>query len=118
VGTCAVRQDTQLIAGFPHMHLLGTSLRFEVGKSADELKEVFKRDPYDFDNQTIEKLDVKLGAGDVARVRCSYDNPHDQTISYGESTLNEMCYFIGFAIDSRGGCLEVLPPGSEALRRP
>jgi hypothetical protein len=110
VGTCAVKQDIQLIAGFPHMHLLGTGLRFEIGKSKDKLEEVFKRDPYDFDNQSIEKLDVKLSAGDMARVSCTYNNTHDQTISYGESTLNEMCYFIGFAVDSRGGCLEVTPP--------
>jgi hypothetical protein len=58
------------------------------------------------------KLDVKLSASDMTRVSCKYNNPHDQTISYAESTLNEMCYFIGFAVDSRGGCLEVVPPGT------
>ena len=110
VGSCAVKQEVQLIAGFPHMHLLGTSLRFEVGQSADDLKEVFKRDPYDFDNQSIERLDLKINAGDMTRVTCQYNNTHDQIITYGESTLNEMCFFVGFAVESRGGCLEVRPP--------
>lgn len=42
----------------------------------------------------------------------TFDNPHDETIGYGESTRNEMCYFVGFAVDlpSQSACLEVLPP--------
>ena len=112
VGTCPMWQSVHLIAGFPHMHLLGTSLRFEVGSSEGAMREVFKRDPFDFDNQRIDKLDVEVAAGDISRVTCTFDNTMDQTVSYGESTRNEMCYFIGFAVDlpSQSACLEVIPP--------
>jgi hypothetical protein len=111
VGTCSPFQQVQLIAGFPHMHLLGSSMRFEVGKSGGELREVFTRDPFDFDSQRVDTLDVTIAAGDVTRVKCTFDNTHENTISYGESTMNEMCYFIGFAIDlpRMSACLEVLP---------
>ncbi|MET0387700.1 MAG: hypothetical protein ABW321_17145 [Polyangiales bacterium] len=112
VGTCTARRNTKLIAGFPHMHTLGKSLRFEVGAAEAELKEVFKREPYDFDDQRIENLEVEIPQGATTRVTCTYENTHAQTITYGESTTNEMCFFVGFAVDSErgGGCLEVLPP--------
>jgi hypothetical protein len=36
----------------------------------------------------------------------------DHAIGYGESTHDEMCYFVGFAVDqpAQSACLEVLPP--------
>jgi hypothetical protein len=112
VGKCALRQKVQLIAGFPHMHMLGTSLRFEVGTSGGEMREVFKRDPFDFNNQRIDKLDLTIAPGDLTRVTCQFTNTRPETVTYGESTKNEMCYFIGFAIDlpQQSACLEVLPP--------
>jgi hypothetical protein len=104
---CQLEQRVQLVAAFPHMHLLGTSLTFEVGSSMDTMETVFTRDPYDFDDQHLELLDLTLEPGDVTRVRCSYDNPHDQNITFGESTTNEMCFFIGLAADQEGlkGCM-------------
>jgi hypothetical protein len=112
VGTCSTWQSVQLIAGFPHMHLLGTAMHFEVGTSENDLHEVFKRDPFDFDNQRIDKVETTINAGDVTRVTCTYDNPMDHAIGYGESTHDEMCYFVGFAVDqpAQSACLEVLPP--------
>jgi hypothetical protein len=76
------------------------------------MHEVFARDPFDFDDQHIEPIDLTLAAGDVTRVRCTFDNPMDEAVSYGESTHNEMCYLIGFAVDlpAQSACLEVLPP--------
>ena len=115
-GECKARERVQLIAGFPHMHLLGTSMTFEAGSSADSLKQVFKRDPYFFDNQTIEPVDVTLAPGDLTRVTCKYNNTLSQDVTYGESTNDEMCYFIGFAIDraSTSGCLGSAPPAGTA----
>jgi hypothetical protein len=112
VGTCPMWQPIQLIAGFPHMHTLGSKMTLEFGSDEGSMREVFKRDPFDFDNQQIDKLDVSIAAGEISRVTCTFTNDKDQTIGYGESTLNEMCYFIGFAIDrpSQSACLEVLPP--------
>jgi hypothetical protein len=111
VGTCAPAQPVRLIGGFPHMHLLGSSMRFQVGKAEASLKEVFARDPFDFDSQRVDTLDVAIAPGDLTRVKCTFDNTHEQTVSYGESTMNEMCYFVGFAIDMprMSACLEVLP---------
>ena len=112
VGTCKSREKVQLLAGFPHMHLLGTALKFEVGPTESTLKTVFERKPYSFHTQSIEPVEVEIAPGDVTRVTCSFNNTLAQDVTYGESTKNEMCYFVGFAIDrpTQGGCLEVLPP--------
>lgn len=99
---CTIEEPVQLVAMFPHMHLLGTAMTFEVGKSEDTMEMVFARDPYDFDDQHVELIDLALEPGDMTRVRCSYDNPHDETITFGESTKNEMCFLIGFAADREG----------------
>jgi hypothetical protein len=104
---CTVRETIDFVAAFPHMHLLGTSLTFEVGPSADQLTNVFERNPYDFDNQRLDLVNLKLNAGDVTRVTCSYQNTLDQTVTFGESTHNEMCFLVGFAADrsSASGCM-------------
>ncbi|HKP60701.1 MAG TPA: hypothetical protein VJV78_28430 [Polyangiales bacterium] len=113
-GDCTMRQPVQLIAGFPHMHLLGQRQSFEIVSATGETREVFKRDPFNFDSQRIENVDVTLAAGDRTRVTCAFNNTTTQEVGYGESTNNEMCYFIGFTIDrlGMGSCLSALPPGS------
>jgi hypothetical protein len=101
-GTCELKERVELIAAFPHMHLLGTKMTVDVGPSQDEMKRVFARDPYDFDDQSIEPLKLTLEPGDVARVTCGYNNTHDEVVGFGESTTTEMCFFIGFALDREG----------------
>lgn len=112
VGTCRVREPVKLIAAFPHMHMLGTKMTFEVGQSEATMKEVFKREPFTFDNQSIEPLMFDLKPGDITRVTCTYNNTLDQVVKYGESTFDEMCYLVGFAVDRafQSACLEVIPP--------
>jgi hypothetical protein len=112
VGTCSPFQGVHYIAGFPHMHMLGSRMVLEVGDSESTLQEVFRRDPFDFDDQRIDPIDVTIAPGQMTRVTCTFDNTTPQTITYGESTTNEMCYFVGFAVDQAGmsACLEVLPP--------
>ena len=108
VGQCDVRERVNLIAAFPHMHTLGRAMRFEVGKSLDALTPKFVRDPFNFNDQRMETVAIDLAQGDKVRLTCTYQNPNPTEVTYGESTLNEMCYLIGFAIDrsSMGGCVQ------------
>lgn len=108
---CTVPSTVKLIAGLPHMHTLGKSMRVEVGSSESTLKEVFKRDPFSFHNQKIDPLNLEIPAGSLTRVTCEWNNTTDQTVKYGESTRDEMCYFIGFTLATPGACVPVLPPG-------
>ncbi|MET0340249.1 MAG: hypothetical protein ABW252_04575 [Polyangiales bacterium] len=111
-GDCTMREKLDIIAGFPHMHMLGTAMTFETGTSKTELKTQFKRDPFSFDSQSIEPMNLTLSPGDVTRTTCTYKNTHNQVVKYGESSMSEMCYFIAFAVDrqAQSACLSSLPP--------
>jgi len=68
---------------------------------------VFTRDPYNFDDQHVETMAIDLAPGDLARVTCNYDNDTAHEVGFGESTTNEMCFFVGFAVgqDKLQSCL-------------
>lgn len=100
--TCTVDRKTEIFAALPHMHYLGQRLMFEVGDSEDTLKEVYRRDPWVFDDQYIEPFTLTLEPGQVTRVTCDFDNPSDEVVTFGESSLNEMCFLITYALDEEG----------------
>lgn len=95
---CRVLGDVNLVAAFPHMHMIGTRLEVEVGRSVDAMRRLYLRDPYDFDDQHMEALKLSLHDGDMVRVTCDYMNTYDAAAQFGESSHDEMCFFIGFAI--------------------
>jgi hypothetical protein len=107
-GNCDVKEDIHLLAGFPHMHMLGRGLTFDVTRAGGANERAFERTPYNFDDQRLDAIDVTLKAGDQTKVTCQYDNPYDHAISFGESTMNEMCFFVAIAADRDkiGGCIE------------
>lgn len=99
---CTIDERVEILAVLPHMHQLGTSLTFEVGKSEDDMAMVFERNPYQFDDQRIDPIELTLEPGDMTRLRCHYDNPHDREISFGESSEDEMCFLMGFTRGEHG----------------
>ena len=108
VGTCTSDSDMEIFSAFPHMHLLGQSMVVETGPDEDNLTEVFRRDPYEFDDQHLSPMDLAIQAGDTVRVTCGYDNHLDEMVTFGESTTNEMCFFLAFATGAThqlAGCL-------------
>jgi hypothetical protein len=107
-GTCTTQRDVKLFAMLPHMHYLGRAMRLEMGPDEGSLTTFYTKDPYDFDNQELDLLPLTIPSGYVTRTSCTYENTHDQMISFGESSLNEMCFAVGFAIgqESVGGCIQ------------
>lgn len=108
VGDCDSDSDMTIFKVFPHMHLLGRSMVVETGPDEDNLQEIFRRDPYDFDDQYLSDIDIEIKAGDRVRVTCGYYNPFEDVVTFGESSLNEMCFFIGFATGANhqlSGCI-------------
>ena len=108
VANCSAREKVELIAAFPHMHMLGRSMHFAVGKGTNPMTDLFARDPFDFNDQRMDKVSISLAQGDKLRLTCKYNNTNATTVTYGESSLNEMCYLIGFAIDrsAQGSCIQ------------
>jgi hypothetical protein len=104
VADCTMKRDGELIALFPHMHQLGTGMKFEVENDAGEFEVAYERTPYDFDQQFIDIFERTIPADRKTRVTCSYKNTHDKLITYGESSREEMCFLITFTLDRSASC--------------
>lgn len=91
-GGCTLRDAKTIFSVMPHMHQLGLRMRVSVrGPRFGE--RVLHDDDYDFDHQRIFATEpVELEAGDRVEVACTFENPHDRTVGWGDSTLDEMCF--------------------------
>lgn len=94
---CVVDRDVDIFAFLPHMHTLGVALSLEAGPDDASMTEVYRKDPWDFDQQEVVSQPLKLQNGTHTRITCHYDNPTNQSVAFGESSFDEMCFLIGFA---------------------
>lgn len=93
-GTCTLTSDATIFAVSPHMHQLGTHLKAVAHPAGADAVTLYDG-PYDFNEQRQYPADMlKLSAGDTIDVECTYNNTTDQTVMFGNSSLEEMC-FIG-----------------------
>jgi hypothetical protein len=84
----------KVYAVWAHEHKKGRSFEMDLVK-ADGTTQCLLRIPrWDFDWQSIYRLKTPVAAnpGDKLRVRCTFDNPGDQPVHYGEGTSDEMCF--------------------------
>jgi hypothetical protein len=92
VGGCLASSDVTVFAVAPHMHTLGVHLKV-VGQSSVEGDRVLLDAPYSFDEQSFSLIEpLKLKKGDNIRVECTHDNTTDKQVTFGESSLSEMCF--------------------------
>lgn len=102
---CNLPSTSRMVALMPHMHQTATSIKLELGASAADAKVVYSRDPWNFDQQTVDTMDTTLTQGQYARVTCTYDNTTEKTITYGESSTNEMCFLGVFWVGTPINCV-------------
>lgn len=96
---CTQTGPVEVLAVFPHMHQLGSQMTIEVGKTTDAMRPLYTRSPFSFDDQRMEKMKLTLDTGDILRVTCDYKaNMTDKEVTFGESSQDEMCFFVGFAL--------------------
>ncbi|MCA9618568.1 MAG: hypothetical protein KC731_06095 [Myxococcales bacterium] len=108
---CAVDTDVEIFAFLPHMHYLGSRLTLEVGDDASGFQKAYEIDPWDFDDQRIELADLSLPAGTPTRTTCAYENDTADTVTFGDSSYDEMCFLVGFAAGAEralDGCLTLI----------
>lgn len=91
-GTCTLQHDTTVFAVSPHMHQLGTHLKATAQRASGESVMLYDG-AYDFfEQRQYAAGPLQLKAGDKVHVDCTYDNQSDRTVSFGESSLDEMCF--------------------------
>lgn len=79
-----------------HTHRLGTAVKVGTAASATATPtSIYAPDNYNWDSPALEQLNppaqVPSGGGFV--LQCDWNNTTDSTITWGESALNEMCFF-------------------------
>jgi len=76
-----------------HMHTHGRAARLSVVRASGEEDCVLDVPNYDFNWQRDYALSepVTVMPGDTVTLECTWDNPTDETISWGDGTGDEMC---------------------------
>jgi hypothetical protein len=92
IGFCAMSHDVTIFAVSPHMHQLGTYMKV-AAEPAGKDDVVLHDGPYDFNEQRYYKIDpLHLSKGDEVRVECTHTNTTDKMVTFGDSSLAEMCF--------------------------
>lgn len=92
-GTCTVTKPYTLFALFPHMHQLGTHFKTTIHTGGAD--HVIHDGVYNFEHQEVISLaPMQLAVGDTITTECTWNNPANTTVTYGESSTTEMCYSI------------------------
>jgi hypothetical protein len=102
VGHCTMTSDVTLFAVAPHMHQLGIHEKVFAESAAGETT-LFDA-PYSFDEQSYHLVSpVSLAKGDRVRIECTHRNTTSERVTFGESTLSEMCFAGLYMYPSDGG---------------
>ena len=91
-GTCMALGTINIVSFQPHMHQLGTHLKYTITPTAGSPVVLYDQS-YTFDGQEhvmIEPVHT-LHAGDQLRIDCTYNNTTGATVTFGESSTDEMC---------------------------
>jgi hypothetical protein len=91
-------KNAKLFNASPHMHTRGAAMSTErLAGGNGTPKMVFEQKNFSFEAQSNYPITEAVTTGDVMRTRCSWKNPGDATIGFGEGTGDEMCFnFIGY----------------------
>jgi hypothetical protein len=94
-GQCTFSGTTPvtLVTASPHAHTLARHMKFTITKKSGEMI-VMHDASFDFNEQSSYPLTptVQLENGDTVTTTCTYDNPGDTAVTFGENTGNEMCF--------------------------
>jgi hypothetical protein len=83
-----------IFQSWPHMHALGRSMRTMVEKSDGTTVTMVDVPEFSFTSQLLYPTDVVFEGGDRVTTTCTWSNPTDQPVGYGEASDAEMCFNI------------------------
>ena len=95
--TCDVQvptygDTTHLFAAFPHMHELGRSIETTAFPAGGGSVDLGGQPDWNFGEQGWIPISDVLAPGDVVETRCTWVNTTDETVGFGETSANEMCF--------------------------
>jgi copper type II ascorbate-dependent monooxygenase-like protein len=101
---CTPGKTMNVFALFPHMHKIGTKLDVQQTNTSTSFYTI---DPWVFGDQPVAQVTKTIHPEDSFHLTCHYDNRGDTTVTFGESSDNEMCFFVMFYYPFTGldGCI-------------
>lgn len=90
--TCTATMDFDIIAGFPHMHEIGSTFTHDVLRQDGTVDNLITLTGWNFEAQYFYEMPVRVNAGDQLRMVCGYDNPTNRMVIGGQNTSDEMCF--------------------------
>jgi hypothetical protein len=112
-GGCTLNRSYNVISLWPHMHQLAVHQTFELTRGGTTM--TLLDDDYSFSDQRNypQASPIQFLQGDQVNVRCTFDNPGPQAVTWGDSSTEEMC-FTGLYRYPAGGnlfeCINGIPP--------
>lgn len=105
--SCMMGKTRNVFAVFPHMHQLGTEFDVTLTPQGGSASSFYKVDPWEFGAQPVDPMTYVSQPTDNISVTCHWANPGQTPVTFGESTTNEMCYFVMFyyPYDQLDGCI-------------
>ncbi len=92
-GNCTLRRALQnIFAVFPHMHTLGKHISVTTTPAGSSTPQVLVDRDWTFSEQGLDSVTGQAAVGDSITTTCTYDNPGTQSVSFGLSTKDEMCF--------------------------
>jgi hypothetical protein len=101
---CTVQDEATVFGVFPHMHRMGAHMTATI-ESEGGSPTVFFDKPYDFEEQYNHTIDpsFEIHPGDVIRGNCGFFNDTTETVSFGDSSDDEMCVLGIYRYPASGG---------------
>jgi len=105
--SCTPGKQMNVFGAFPHMHKLGSKIELVRTPMGGTPSMFYKVDPWDFGNAPVDMVDETVTPTDTFDLTCTFDNPLDHRVGFGESSDDEMCFFVLFyyPYDHIDGCI-------------
>lgn len=89
---CSPTREFDILAGMPHMHETGTDFLHTITRSDGTEETLIELSGWSFEAQYFYEMPTTVYPGDQLTLTCTYDNPYDHTLTWGEGTSDEMCF--------------------------
>ena len=88
----------EVLGLLPHMHLYGEAYKASITHADDSEDCLVGSEQWDYNNQVMYMFEepAYLEAGSTLNVTCQWSNPTDIDVDFGDSTLQEMCFFLAY----------------------
>jgi hypothetical protein len=81
---------------WPHMHTYGRNMKSVINRANGTQEEIFNK-PFDFNYQITYPTSLDLMPGDTITSTCDFQNTSNNSVAFGPSTTQEMCYQFAFS---------------------